>query len=246
MPQNRRTVLLIALLAVLVTGVTLGGGAAAAASDSNGGGLLNGSILDESDDRDCDPRKGVDAVDTDVCRAASEGAYDKATWGFVSYFSPVKTWFTTTVSGEEPTPAVEEHANELQSIYNNNASRIEAEHNDDLDLEANRTYVVGIGFELHGEETERYLVAETDENGTATTEMTSSIGDDQVIDETLRLCGYAADQAPEELRSYIDRFVGTDEKPDRVYAAKRKTRYGDDVVSSLYPTSGDCSAGDFW
>lgn len=246
MSQNRRIALLIALLAVLVTGVTLGGGAAAAASGSDSGGLLNGTILDESDDRNCDPRKGVDAVDTDVCRAASEGAYDKATWSFVSYFNPARTWFTTTVSGEEPTPVVEERADEVQQIWNQNASAIEAEHNDDLDLEANRTYVLAIGFELHGEETERYLVADTDENGTATTEVVASVGDDQVIDETLRLCGYAADQAPEELRTYLDRFVGTDEQPDRVYAAKRKTRYGDDIVSSLYPTSGDCSAGDFW
>lgn len=243
MPQARRIALLTALLAVLVTGVTLVGGPAAAASSDH---LLNGSIFNTSDDRNCDPSSGFDALDIDVCRAASEGAYDRATWGLVDTFAPAKTWFTSTVTGEEPEPLVEQRADEVQSVWNNNASALEAEYDDDLDLEKNRTYVVALGFELRGEETERYLVAETDENGTASTQIQSNISDDLTIEETLRLCDYAADNAPAELRSHIDRFVGTDEQPDMEYGAKMKTRYGGDVTTSLYPSSGDCSAGDFW
>lgn len=246
----RRTALLTVLV-VLVTGVTLGGVGTVAAQSDTDDGLLDGTLINASDDRDCSPMQdgelSFDSLDREVCKAASDGAIDRAQWWASSKFTSFQTDAVALFAGEDDSePAVEEHADDVQLFWNQNADHFEAEYNDDVDLVANDTYVVGIGFELYGEETERYLVATTNENGTAETEMTASISEDATISETVRLCDHAADQAPEELKSYNETYVGTDEDPDMEYGARMAGRYGIDVSSSLYETRGDCNAGEFW
>jgi hypothetical protein len=243
MPRPRRIVLLTVGLAVLVTGVTLGGVSSAAAASDTGDGILSGSIINSSDDRHCNPATGVENLDGEVCRTVSNGVYDAATYKMAAYFEPLEQAFASRIMGQETTPVVIKRANETQSVWNSNSTAIESEYNDDVSLEANRTYVVGIGFQMHGEETERYLVAETNANGTATTVM-QTISENRTVSETLRLCGFAADQAPAELRTFISRFVLGDETPGSIYEAHMKGRYGAYVSSSMYPTAADCNAGD--
>ncbi|WP_255149779.1 hypothetical protein [Halorarius halobius] len=138
----------------------------------------------------------------------------------------------------EETSAVEE-ASAVTTYYNSHNETLEAYVNERGNFTGNHT--VKVTWKLDGEEETRYVLA-NESGGDVSTRMVESTN--RTADETVTVCGFAAESSYEELQHFVEEYAEPNEDLDASYLARLKGRYGDDVDTSLYPSSGECSGGD--
>lgn len=146
-------------------------------------------------------------------------------------------WLTHSLPGMDSDYNASEIAAETTAIWNANNRTLDAYGNDRRDWSENRT--VRVTWHVDGETATRYVVANVS-NGSVATMMTST--ELREPTESVDLCGYAAVNSPDALEHFIDAYAEPGEAVDAAYLARMNGKYAGDVDSTLYATSGDCSA----
>lgn len=212
-------------VALLVTGVTFA--TAPALADGSDEPTLSGVFTGDAD-----------GDGSRLERASS--AWDSVTAGLGGARARAGFWLSENVDvvdGDETTAA--DQARALTTYYENHNQTLEAYVNARKNFSSDRT--VEITIHRNGETATRYLLANAS-NGNVTTRVVTST--DRIPDEDLAVCGFAAASAYEELTHFTEEYAESNEDVDAAYVARLKSRYGDDVETSLYPSDGDCSGGD--
>lgn len=225
--MNRHlTIRALVALAVLVTGVTFAAVAPVAAQEE-------GSVLE-----------GVFSDEESTTRQAAEAGWSaaKAFGDRVSYALSQQV----PDSVKESIPALDreetssaEQASAVTTYYNGHNETLEAYVNSRSNI--SQDHVVKVTWKLDGETATRYILANSS-NDNVSTEMVEST--DRTVDETVTVCGYAAASSYEEIKTFHDEYAEPDKDVDAEYLGRLRGRYGKDVDSSLYVTSGECSGGD--
>lgn len=202
----------VMVLAGTVTGVTISAPTVAA----DGGDTLLGDVFEgDTSDKIGD---GFSAV-----WAGLGGARERAGWR-------VSNWF-----GGDPSTASEE-ANGLASYYNANNATLEAWANSRKNWTSNHT--VKITLHLDDETATRYLVATAEGGNITSSSMVKTTN--RTADHSIDLCGYAADQANEELRTFTEEYASKDKDVDADLLGRMRGAYAQDVETTLYDSSGSC------
>lgn len=128
----------------------------------------------------------------------------------------------------------------VASYYNSHNATLESWLNSRADVIENRT--VKLVLYLRGETATRYL--EVNASGGNVTRSAIVTSTDRELTDTVELCGYAADQALEELERFNNEYAEPGEDVDREYLAGLAGKYGGDVETTLMSsTSSDCGGG---
>ena len=225
--QRDCTALLLVLLAV--TGVTIAVAPAAAQSGSDG--LLSG--LDEIEDREGDGLRIDDGLS--AAKSGVEGWMERAQYGISrSGYNPFS-------SGPETT--AQQQADAVRTYFNNNSQAYEnaswLQNRVDATSEIE---TVQLTFHINGEKATVYTTGNATSGGNYTDlRMQESISGEP--DAELHLCGMAAENAEEELRTFTEEYVKTDSAPSQQYQAKKYSMYKKDVedrYGNLFDSEGEC------
>lgn len=204
------------LATIVVASLLLIAGAAAPAAANPIGDVFS----DEDEDDGLLP-------DVDAIVAAATGVSDR-----------VSAWASRTVNGP---PDPESKATATAETFNNNSAEIVGYVNSRATVDSSHE-VAEITFVLGDREATRYVVGEvnsTTGNYTSAAMLTRSeyeargLGDSDV-DETIELSGYAAENAPDELDTFITEYVGPDKDiSGSKDEARMKTSYAGGVSASF-------------
>lgn len=217
--KTTKSVALAVIVVATVTGVTLTTGIATAQDGTQRplGDVIEGPAEDQS--RSEWASNGVDAL-----VAGWDGARERALW-----------WSSSLVGyGDDGVTAANE-ATATTTTWNSHNATLEAYANERRTFDRNET--VEITWYVDEEQATRYLLA-NESGGNVTTRMVEST--ERTPTHDLDLCGYAAEQSQEELSRFISDFAEPDEDVDASYRSGLGGKYGDDVETSLYSSSGDC------
>lgn len=223
--MTRLSVRALVAIAVLLTGVTTAAIAPAAAQSDSDDPVLSGAFDSEN------------ATVRDVLSGgyAAAKAYGDRIWfdlsgGVAGDAVPFLARDATSAA---------EQATAVTTYYNEHNETLEEYVNSRKDLSRNST--VEVTWQLDGETATRYVVANST-GSNVTTEMVSSTN--RTVDETATVCGFAAASSYEELKHFTEEYAEPDKDVDAAYLGRLKGRYGEDVETSLYPSSGTCDGGD--
>lgn len=226
--KGNRTALLLVLLAV--TGVTIAVAPAAAQSD-DGGGLL--SPLDDVDDREGDGWKIDDGLS--AAASATEGWFERQQYTIArSTYNPFRS---------EPETTAQEEADGVKTYFNNNSEAYENASWLQTRISATEEIeTVQLTVHINGEKATVYTVGNATAGGNYTDlRMVESTSEEP--DAELHLCGMAAEQAEEELRTFTEDYVKNDSAPSQQYKAKKYSTYKKDVedrYGNLFDAEGEC------
>lgn len=219
----------IALVLATVTGVTITASPVAADGhdDTVLGGVLDGPDANES-------VRSWAAGGVSSAWSAATGASDRASWYVGTILPDAVTDSVPALKRDEPDPAAEAKA--LTTYYNGRNATLEAWANERGNWTTNHT--VEITWHLGGETATRYLVVNTSNGNLTSTEMVSSTS--RTANQSVDLCGYAAEQSQEELQYFVQNYGEPNEDVETEYLARLKGRYNKDVETTLFPSSGTC------
>lgn len=230
--MNRSQLLAVVLAgAAILTGVTFAAAPATAAGD--GDSVLSGVFSDDSDNED----ESLLGAGYDASMAGLSGGWDRAKYAASQYVPAFVSDTFPSLSPDEKTAAGQ--ADALETYYESNNETLETYVNERENFTDDHTVVVTL--HLNGETATRYLLANASNGNVSTTVVSTT---DRTPDENLKLCGFAAASAHEELQHFTEEYARPNEDVDTSYLARLKGRYSDDVQTSLYPSGGDCSGGD--
>lgn len=213
-------------LSLVVTGVTIGASSPAVADSHD---PVLGGVFSDDEDGNATVAERV-ASGAAALGAGLGGLQDRA--GF---------WVSQTVGDRVPALAGDQtsaadQASALTTYYRANNETLERYVNARNNFSGDRT--VEVTIKLNGETATRYLLA-NESNGNVTTRLVESTS--RTVNEDLTVCGFAAQSAYEELKHFTENYAEPGKNVDASYMARLKSRYGDDVETSLYPAGGDCS-----
>jgi hypothetical protein len=230
--SNTRLVVAVAL-ALVVTGVTVGASAPVAA-DGESSSTLSGVLSPDADESATEwVGDGFDAT-----IAGAQGAGDRAGWWVANNVVPESVLSTLGVGGNDSVTATEQ-ARATAEVWNRNSATLDRYGNERVNWTTNET--VAITWHVDDATATRYLEA-TVSNGSVTTEMVANTS--RNVTETVAVCGYAAEQSDDELAAFVDEYASAGKDVDAAFLAEMKGKYGSDVDTSLYPTSGECGGSD--
>lgn len=213
----------LAVLAVLlVTGVTL---APAAAAQSSGDGLLTEAFGIQDEDAD-----GFTADDGLAAGwSAFQGGLERLPW-----------WVSSKTGLVEPQQPAAAEAVDATRVYNANNQTLLSYVNNRSSL-SDQTYVEHVTWHIQGERASRYAVTNISNGSIQSTTMVSDTS--KTVDGESHLCGFAAEQSAEELEWFIDNYASQDKDVPQKELARLKGKYGEDVSTSVFPSSGECPEG---
>lgn len=222
MQSGTKSVALAALLVVAtVTGVTFATAPAAAQSDET---VLSGVF-------DGDSSEQARALGSAVWSGIG-ASMDRALW------ATRNSWVGTSVFGENTISASEE-ADGVASYYNANNATLESWINSRKNVSENHT--VEVTLHIGDSSATRYVVANASNGNITRSEMVSSTN--RTAAHSVDLCGFAAEQATEELRYFSENYASEEKDVDGAYLGRMKGRYSEDVETTLYNSSGSCGGG---
>lgn len=216
----------VLVVALTVTGVTIGATAPVAADSDD---PLLGGVFGDDDEEDSSLGDRLSSGFS-ALGAGFQGLEDRAGY-----------WLSQTVGSRVPALAGDEttaadQANAVTTYYRANNETLEAYVNQRRNFSGDST--VEITIQLDGETATRYLLA-NETGGNVSTRIVSSTS--RTPDEDLTVCGFAAASAYEELKHFMQEYAEPNKDVDAAYLSRVKGRYSDDVETSLYPSDGDCS-----
>lgn len=227
----RTAAVLAAVLALSVTGVTQGVGglvspAAAQESDTSTRAALSDAV-DSIKDADGDGRIADDAAGLwwETTKAGlSRIGHD---WGQTLGFS-------------EPEQSASREAAEVQSYLNNNSAAYENHTwmRNAVNISSSED-TIRVTWVIGDEKATRYLLGNATGDGTVE-DIRMVRFTDRSVDESVALCGLAAEESAEELRDYTERFAVPDKAPTQKYLAHVTGRYRPDVSTTLVPDRDGC------
>lgn len=164
--------------------------------------------------------------DVDTILGAVEGLQARAT-----------SWIDRT-RGASPTST--EVAVDVTDRFNSNSDAILGYVNERSEADSD-SRITKLTFVLDGEETDRYLVTEINSTeGNYTDLVMLSSGeysdrglDESDVDEEVRLEDGAAQNADEELETFLDEYVETDTDPDKGYLSRLGAQYAGSVDATF-------------
>jgi len=167
----------------------------------------------------------------DTSEKAGDGL--SAVWSSVWGYQDRAVW---AILGTKDRTASEEMSG-AATYFNVNNETLISYANARRNFSSNET--VEFTLHLNGETTTRHLVINATEGNLTRAEIISSTN--RTATHVLEVCDYAADQSHEELETFTTEYAEPNESVDAAYLGKMKGRYGDDVETTLFPSSGDCS-----
>lgn len=214
-----RTVGLVVIVAAIVTGVTVAATPAAADADQ---GPLEDAFGEDASASDY----------ADAATAAASGFAARASYA-IGQYAP---GFVADLVGSGETAEAAAKADAVAGYYNANNETIEAWVNDRTTVSSN--YTVAVSWTLNDETTSYVLETNATDGNLTSSELVAS--SNRTTDEYVRLCGYAADQSPSELETFVNEFAEPNEDVTPGYLGRMRGAYGDDVETSLVASDGDC------
>jgi len=228
MKLTRKSLARALIVAAIVTGVTFATAPAAAQSDTS---PLDGIL---GDDDEAGPLESASSYGKSLWSAAS-GLQDRAGWWIANNAIPdVAANNVAWLDNDGPTAS--EEAASVTSYYNSHNATLEAYANDRGNWSSNET--VEIVIHLDGTSETRFLLANASDGNLTSSRMVDST--ERTPTHDLEVCGYAAEQAQEELERFTTTYAETGDAVTKSYLAKRSTKYGNDVETSIFPSSGSC------
>lgn len=216
----------VLLLVITVTGVTIAPVATAHTHEEDG---LLSSAFDTVEDANGNGIKADDAAARWV--DASVAGLDRLQWSLSrSSLNPFS---------KAPENTAEQEAAAVQTYFNAHNQSLQSYLN-------NRTSATSEADTLRvrltiGEETAtRYVTATAADGNYSGLQMSETLADGREIDDKLHVCGFAAEQAEEELQHFTEEYAASGEEPSQEYLATMTGKYGADTESTLLPTAGDC------
>lgn len=182
---------------------------------------------------------------------SSSSALDKASSAYTAAASTVDGlqargwyWISSNLGDTVPMLAGDDttasgQAKALTTFYRANNATLETYVNTRENFTKDHT--VEVTIHLDGETATRYLLA-NESGGNVTTSVVTSTS--RTADETIELCGFAAASAHGELQHFTEEYAEPNKDVDAAYLARVKSRYGNDVETTLYPGDGSCSGGE--
>lgn len=225
--KGNRTALLLVLLAV--TGVTIAAAPAAGQSDSDG--LF--SPMDDIEDREGDGFILDDGLST--AKSGVEGWFQRQQYNIArSSINPFSS---------EPETTAQEEADAVRTYFNNNTAAYEDASWLQGKIDAtSEIETVKVTLHVNGDAATFYTTGNATSGGNYT--------DLQAVEEIsgepdaeLHLCGAAAENAEEELRTFTEEYAAPDTAPSQQYYAEKWGRYKNDVedrYGNLFSSEGEC------
>lgn len=227
--SNYRAIGAVALLLVAsVTGVTFAASQPAAADQHT---TVLGEVLDGPDDNESTTEWTVDGLS--VAWAAAGGAQDRAVWA-ISQNAPD---FVAERFGAQDQLASAE-AESVTTYWNEHNQTLMTWSNDRGTFSENRT--IEMTWHLNGETATRYVLVNVSDGNVTRAHMVESTS--RSVTDSTDLCRFAAEQSQEELQTFVTDYAEPNKDVDTAYLARLKGKYGDDVSTTLYPSSGDCGS----
>jgi len=169
-----------------------------------------------------------------------DGADDAggAVWSAIGGYQD-RSWWWLSQQMDSSDRSASEEVNGVATYFNANNETLIAYANERGNW-SNET----LEFSLHmnGETEVWYVVATANSSTENLTSARMVSSTNRTASEVLEVCGYAADQSHEELEYFVANFAEPNKSVDTEYKGRMKGRYGPYVETSLYPSSGDCSA----
>jgi hypothetical protein len=163
----------------------------------------------------------------------AEGERQRLQWWAFSVPSGLADVLGVSSSSE---PTASEKATAVQEVWNANNETLASWANAREDWSSNRT--VEVTLFVDGESSTRFVLANAS-NGSVTTRMVNATS--RTPTDDVELCGYAAKRAPTELEAFVEEYAAPNESVTTSYLAELRGKYGQDVETSLYDSSGSCS-----
>ncbi|WP_227132332.1 hypothetical protein [Halorubellus salinus] len=224
------TLTVVIVLAAAVTGVTVAVSSTVAAGQQTE--TVLGDVLEGPAANQSTSDWALSGVETGLSYA--EGERQRLQWWAFSLPGGVADALGVSSSSE---PTASAKANALQETWNANNETLAEYASSRRDWTSNKT--VALTVLVDGESTTRFVLANAS-NGSVSTRMVSSTN--RTPTDDVELCGYAAKRAPSELESFVDEYAAPNESVTTSYLAELRGKYGQDVETSLYSSTGSCGS----
>lgn len=204
------------LVVALLLGVTVGATATVGAADDTG------PIEEALNSHDRSLGEFVSAT-----YGWAKGQAAKAKYAIAHSRTPI-------IGGGEADTASDEFA-DVQSYYNDRSTEFEGWVNDRTPASTDHD-VIEIEFQLEGETETGYLLANVSNGNYTETAIKTSTN--RTVDETVTMCGYAADSARDELKTFYKEYVEPGNDVETGYLGGLAGRYKSHTATS-FPIGGD-------
>jgi hypothetical protein len=218
------------VVAAAVTGVTVAVASTAAAGQQSET-VLEG-VLDGPDGNESAGDWALSGVSTGVAYAEGQRLRVQS-WAFSLPSGVLEA--IGLAEADEPTASAKVDA--VQDVWNSNDETLASWASSRSSWTSNRT--VEVTLFVDDSKATRFVLANAS-NGSVSTRMVASTN--RTTTDDVALCGDAATNAPSELEAFVEEYAAPDESVTSSYLAELGGRYGPDVETSLYPSTGSCGS----
>jgi len=190
----RRVITTVGVVALLLI-ASISGGVAAQTDDEN-------SLFEQLTGEDTDDKTLGDRVD--AVTAALDGYVERATYAASSA--------QATLDGTSDAERAQEYATNATEVYNAHNETIESYTNKRVNVTVAEWDTIAVEFGVGDATATRYLVADEQNGVFANSQMVNDTS--REVDHTLRLDGYAAKNAGEELEYFAEEYAAEDKNVD--------------------------------